>query len=372
MLTIETAGTAERSGTVPVPADEAHDLVVSVLVRRGADAGSADRVARHLLTAERDGHPSHGLMRLLEYAHDIDAGDLRPAVLPSVRRTAPGVSVVDGGQGLGVLALDTVADELVRSCAEHPVALVALRGAGHLGSLAPLGRAVAAEGLCCLGFANYSGGGQRVAPPGAAEGRLATNPVLAAFPGDGGAPVVVDMTTAASSEGEIRARLLAGQPVPPGWLHDDRGRPTDRAQGLYEDPPAAFIPPLGTAGTEHRGYALAVAVELLAGAVAGGGVARPGAPSTGNSGLFLAFSPEVAGTSRDGYLSAFRQLEEHLATTRTQPGRPAVRLPGRSAGGAAGADGGPLHVPARLWAELCELTDAPGGVRAADATEKRK
>ncbi|MEU5396104.1 Ldh family oxidoreductase [Streptomyces tibetensis] len=364
--------TTEQSRTVPVVAPEARDLVRRVLIPRGVDAGAADRVASHLLTAERDGHPSHGLMRLLEYAHGIDAGELRPAAVPYAHRTAPGVSVVDGGQGLGVLALDAVAEELVRICVGHPVALVALRNAGHLGALAPLGRAVAASGLCCLGFVNYSGGGQRVAPPGAAEGRLATNPILAAFPatGDDDAPVVVDMTTAATSEGEIRARLLAEEPVPAGWLHDDRGRPTDRAQDLYENPPAAFIPPLGNAGAEHRGYALAVAVELLAGAVAGGGVARAGASSTGNAGLFLAFAPDVAGTSRDGYLSAFRQLENHLTTTLTQPGRPSVRLPGRGAGR---ATGGPVEVPARLWVQLRQLADASAHERStAAAAEKRK
>ncbi|MFG2485835.1 Ldh family oxidoreductase [Streptomyces virginiae] len=361
--------TSEPPHTVPVPEGEARELARSVLTRRGVGVRAADRVASHLLAAERGGHPSHGLMRLLEYAHAIDSGELLPAAVPQVHRTGPGVSVVDGGAGLGVLALDAVAEELVRLCARHPVALVTLRGAGHLGALAPLGRAVAGSGLCCLGFVNYSGGGQRVAPPGAAQGRLATNPILAAFPGDDEGPVVVDMTTAATSEGEVRTRLLAGELVPAGWLHDDRGRPTTAAEGLYESPPVAFIPPLGNPGAEHRGYALAVAVEMLAGAVAGGGVAREGAPSTGNSGLFLAFPPDVADTTRDAYLTAFRELDHHLTTTRLQPGRPPVRLPGRGAGMTEVS--GPLSVPARLWAALRQLADAPQPERPA-AAEKRK
>ncbi|MFI0774002.1 Ldh family oxidoreductase [Streptomyces sp. NPDC021212] len=40
----------------------------------GADDDVADEVARHLVRAELSGHASHGVLRLPQYAQEVDRG----------------------------------------------------------------------------------------------------------------------------------------------------------------------------------------------------------------------------------------------------------------------------------------------------------
>ncbi|GIE86818.1 Ldh family oxidoreductase [Actinoplanes regularis] len=322
---MSTSGKAQDN--VLITSEEAQRLVIEYLRRHEVPAEVAARLGLQLVTAELAGRASHGIMRAFEYADAVAGGAVKAAAAPTITPVSAMASTIDGRRGFGILALDAAESELLRLTSEQPIAVVAVRNAGHMGMLAPFGQALAMHGLCCLGFVNYSGGGQKVAPPGGAEPRLATNPLLIAVPG-GPEPIVVDMTTAATTEGAIRMLRDAGCRVPAGLLHDENGAPVSEAQLLYGDPPRAFIAPLGYPDAPQRGFALAVAVELLAGAVAGGGVVGTSQLGTGNSGLFLAFRPDIVGVAPKEYEQHLRALAEHLAGTRMQRGYPPVRLPG--------------------------------------------
>jgi uncharacterized oxidoreductase len=105
-----------------------------------------------------------------------------------------------------------------------------------------------------------------VAPFGGADGRFGTNPMCVGVPLAGEPPFILDMATSAVAQGKLRVAHNKGEKVPFGRLIDDRGNPTD-------DPRWAVIQPFGAMLTfgEHKGYGLAVACELLGGALTGGG-----------------------------------------------------------------------------------------------------
>jgi hydroxycarboxylate dehydrogenase B len=113
--------------------------------------------------------------------------------------------------------------------------------------------------------------------------------------------------------------------VAPGLLIDDQGQPTD-------DPRYAVVPPLGAilAFGGHKGYGLAVACELLGGALSGGGTWHYDESKKQrvlNGMLAVLIDPARLGTE-GAFQSESRQFLDWLRKGRTAPGADKVRIAG--------------------------------------------
>lgn len=359
------AGAATRA-RVEVPLAEVRRVARACLIRRGAAPAVADRVVEPLLWAEAEGHPSHGLLRLPDYAARLERGSLDPEARPTVTALGAGVRRVEGERVFGALAADALRRALLDGLAEGPVAVAGLRDGAHLGRLAHIVEPIARAGFLCLGGANFRGRGRLSPPFGGAEGRLSTNPLAFAAPADG-APFVLDMTTTAVAEGKVRARVLADQPVPDGWLAGPDGAPVRDGRRLYADPPRALLAPLG-AGLGYKGTGLALMIEILAAVLTGSGfVARP-APRGGNAAVFIGLRPEVLGRAPADVLADTRRLLDAVAGCPPLPGH-TVRLPGaRSIAGRRRVPES-VSIPAGLWDALRASAGVADGPRDSDERE---
>jgi len=253
------------------------ELATRLLVAAGAGAEEARAVADHLVDANLAGHDSHGVGMLPQYVRAIQAGLLDPRAHAAVEDRGGALLAADGRKGFGqVVAREAVAAAMARA-RETGVAAVALRNAFHIGRVGAYGEQAAAEGLASVHFVNVVGHGPIVAPFGGSDARLSTNPVCVAIPGAGGAPpFVLDFATSRLAHGKIRVALDRGERVPAGVLLDARGRPTTDPAAMFTDPRGAILP-FGL----HKGYGLALACELLAGALGGGGTLATVAPEPG-------------------------------------------------------------------------------------------
>ncbi|MFH9351145.1 Ldh family oxidoreductase [Kitasatospora sp. NPDC017646] len=336
----------ERPEMIELPPSEVLDVGRRAFLRIGTPADIADRVVGDLVANEIVGVRSHGILRLTDYLQDAAAGLLDVAARPAV--TAPGgaVRVVDGQGGFGVLAADAVTANLYELLIGHPVCAVALTNAGHLGRLSAIGTAVARHGGAVLGFVNYLGAGQRVVPWQGEDGRLCTNPLLISVPAEPD-PFVLDMSTSTVSEGRIRQHWLDGTTVPGGWLVDAAGAEVTDPDRLYSDPPTAFMTPLG-GDHGYKGFALGVAVELLAGVISGAGYVRADTDRRGNGGLFIGISPALAGRAGDEVLREVGAVRSHLEAS-----SPAVHWPG--SGRTSGTD--TIRLSQRRWLTLLAHAD---------------
>jgi uncharacterized oxidoreductase len=146
--------------------------------------------------------------------------------------------------------------------------LVAARDSSHIGRLGEYVEHIAKEG--CIGFicCNAQGAGQVVAAWGGKKTRLSTNPLAWGIP-TSTEPMVLDMATSVASEGKIRVKWRRHEPLPNGWAIDAEGNTATDPAGFYGPPMGAIL----SAG--HKGYGLALVVDVLAGALTGGGCARP-------------------------------------------------------------------------------------------------
>jgi hydroxycarboxylate dehydrogenase B len=270
--------------------DRLRELAARLLAAAGASEADARVVADHLVDANLAGHDSHGVGMLPQYVRAIRSGVLDPRAHAAVEDRGGAVLAADGRKGFGqVVAREAIAAGMARA-RDTGVALVALRNAFHVGRVGAYGEQAAAAGLASVHFVNVVGHGPLVAPFGGSDARLSTNPVCVAVPGAGGAPpFVLDFATSALALGKVRVALNRAERVAPGVLVDAKGVPTT-------DPATMFVPPLGAILPfgQHKGYGLALACELLAGALAGGGTLPSVAPEPGritNNMLSFVFDP---------------------------------------------------------------------------------
>src|SRR5262249_25318275 len=145
------------------------------------------------------------------------------------------------------------------------------------------------------------------APHGGRRAVLGANPLALGFPTDGARPpVIVDFATTVVAGGKIHVARAAGTRLPEGAILDRDGHPSTDPEDFFN---GGVILPFGG----HKGYALALSVELLAAALLGSGTWAEeghGGPVFGPSGNFLlAINPAVFG-AREEYL---RAVEETLA-----------------------------------------------------------
>jgi LDH2 family malate/lactate/ureidoglycolate dehydrogenase len=306
-----------------------------------------------LVEGDLRGRPSHGVQRLPVIAERIRRGLIRPRARCEATWAAEAMLTVDGGFGFGPYVASR-AGEMVRERARGTgVAAAAIRNASHLGMLALYVEPLAADGAVALAFTTSEA---LVHPWGGRVALVGTNPVAVAVPTEDEA-FVIDMATGAISKGEVIARGLRGQGLPPGAAVDRAGRPT-------VDPAAAdagAISPFGGA----KGFALGLALELLVAALTGTALGEQVRgtldvidPVTKGD-LLLVFDPVATGIEPFG-----QRLAEYLQVVRLSPpaeGSRGVTLPGersREERRRRLADGIPL--PASLLRELGELRDGLG------------
>jgi uncharacterized oxidoreductase len=116
-----------------------------------------------------------------------------------------------------------------------------------------------------------------VAPFRGSDSRFSTNPVCIAMPGTATQPpLLLDMATSGVAMGKVLVARRAGKRLADGNLIDPQGRPTTDPEVMYREPRGSLLP-FGA----HKGYALAVLTELLAGAMSGGGTIQPENPRRG-------------------------------------------------------------------------------------------
>jgi len=309
--------------------------------------GEAELVAEVMVDAEERGYESQGLMRLPSYLRWAKAGEFRSPAAINVTRTKPSAIAVDGGNGWGAVVTARVMDMCIERARETGSCFAAVADVGHCGRLGYYVERAADQGMIGILALSGSLSAPVMAPWGGREARLSTNPIAFGFPYPGGAPVVVDISTTQAARGKIAIANTKGESIPEGWALDAEGNvTTDPKQAL---PPAGTMAPLGG----HKGFALAVAVELMSAAIAGE------YPREGD-GMFVAAFDIGAVTEPDLYARAVAALDSSVRSSAPREGYPAPALPGTgSAERKARAQSDGVEVAPEIWRQV---TDAVAGL----------
>ncbi|MDE2998621.1 MAG: Ldh family oxidoreductase [Gemmatimonadota bacterium] len=297
----------------------------SVMEGAGLSDAEAHRISRSLVLSNLMGHDSHGVIRLPQYVQALEDGIVKGGREVRIVREADASAVVDGQWGFGQTVCAQAMELALQKARDRSVAAVELFNSSHIGRLGEYVEQAAESGMVGVVMCNNHGGGRLLSPFGGIDARMSPNPVAVGVPTGGDFPIVVDMTTSVVAEGKIRVKRNRGETLPPDWAIDAEGETAERPEDFYGPPRGAILPFGGNAA--HKGYALAVVIDILSGALGGGGCSRAGAPSGGN-GVFLMAIDIQAFTPPERFRDEVDGFIGYLKSSRLMPGFDRIHLPG--------------------------------------------
>jgi uncharacterized oxidoreductase len=330
-----------------------------VLIACGSSAEEAEKVVANLVMANLSGHDSHGVGMLPRYVDAVLEGGLSPNASVHTVLDSGSLLTLNGQRGYGQVVGEQAMQLGITRAKAHGSCIMTLADSHHLGRIGHFAEMAVAQGLVSLHFVNVLSR-PVVAPFGGADGRYGTNPCCIGIPLKGrvgasersagppqassapsggsalhevksvGADFILDFATSRVAQGKMRVAHNEGRQVEPGTLIDEKGLPTT-------DPGVVVVPQSnGLFGAllafgEHKGYGMAVACELLGGALTGSGTwHKPTDPTVRaviNGMLTILIDPAKLGTQ-----AAFEQeakaFVDWLRAAPVAPGFDAVQIAG--------------------------------------------
>ena len=168
-----------------------------------------------------------------------------------------------------------------------------------------------------------------VAPFGGLDAVFTPNPMSAGIP-TSSQPVLMDVSTSATTNGMTNRLHKEGKQLPAAWVMDGHGRASTDPAVLFAEPKGTILP-LGGMDSGHKGYGLSLMVEALTGGLAGHGRADP--PEGWGATVFL----QIIDPRAFAGLPALHKQMDHI-TASCRASRPApqggqagtpVRTPGQ-------------------------------------------
>jgi LDH2 family malate/lactate/ureidoglycolate dehydrogenase len=349
---------------VRVDADAMRTLVAAIFRRLGMSEPDARQGAEVLVWADLRGVDSHGVSNMMPfYVQWLRDGFVNPAPRWRVIRETAATATLDSDRGLGLcVGPQAMALALDKAAACGVGSVVVTRGR-HFGA-AGYHAALALE-RDMIGIA-LTVGGLEVVPTFGAEPRVGLNPIAIAAPAGREAPFLFDASMSSVAGNKIRIARRLGALLPGGWIASEDGTPILREAPV---PDRFHMLPLGATREmgSHKGYGLALAVDILSGLLGGdaaGFLRRPGDVSH----HFLAYRID-AFTDPSEFRARMDELLRGLRETPPAPGHERVLyagLPEQEALEERGRRGIPYHPGVIDWfrktaAELgvqCRLVDA--------------
>lgn len=250
-------------------AEDLRGKVARILAAAGSEPVEALQVAANLVLANLSGHDSHGVGMVPRYVEAVAEGGLVPNAAMRVNLDTGAMLAIDGCGGYGqVVGVQAMALAIERTL-QHGSCILSLAHAHHLGRIGHFAEMATARGLVSMHFVNVLSR-PVVAPWGGGDGRFGTNPCCIGIPLPDRDPFILDFATSRVAQGKMRVAHNQGKRVEPGTLIDEHGAPTTDPGVVVVPQSNGLFGALMTFG-EHKGYGLAVACELLGGALTGGG-----------------------------------------------------------------------------------------------------
>ena len=320
-------------------------LATNALKRAGANDRMAEAAARHLVRAEEQGLPTHGMSRVPFYCGMLRRGRADGKAEPKLAAERAAACLIDNRDGLPYVSAQWAVEEAIQRARRNGIAFAGITNSAHVGvlgiHLAPVGEA----GMVGFAFTNSPAA---IPAWGGKKPLFGTDPVAAVFPRKAQDPIVIDLALTTVVRGKIMMAMKKGERIPEGWALDRDGKPTTDPKEAIEK---GSLFPIGGA----KGAMLALMFELICAALTGAAIGPEADSFFSDEGnkprigqAFIVIDPSaLAGTEK--------YLERVETVVRTMLSDAEVRLPGarRFAAQAAAKKG--LEVPDDLLAQIEKL-----------------
>ncbi len=255
----------------------AHDVleqqIANIVQAMGSSESEAKTVAHNLVLANLKGHDSHGVGMIPRYVEAFVEGSLKLNQGVKVNSDLGSLLVLDAQHGYGQVAGEEAMRMGIERAQRHGSCIISLANAHHLGRIGHFAEIAAQHGLVSIHMVNVLSS-PVVAVWGGADGRHGTNPFCVGVPLKNQTPFILDFATSRVAQGKMRVAHNQGKKIPEGFLLDPQGRPTQDPSVVVKpnaDGKMGALMPFG----EHKGSGLAIACELIGGALTGSGTWKP-------------------------------------------------------------------------------------------------
>ena len=266
-----------------VKPEQLADFCLNVFRKLDVAEPDARLTADILIAADLQGIASHGIAHLPRYAAGLSAGTIVARPLTRIVADTPTTATLDAGAGLGPPVAYRAMEQAVAKALATGMGFVAVRNSNHYGIAGYYARQALAHD--CIGM-SMTNGSPRVVPTFGRQATLGTNPIAMAAPAGAEPPFVLDMATSTVAQGKVEIADQLNRAIPLGWAIDRNGQATTEAHQTLADlknRAGAGLLPLGGAGElhgGHKGYGLAIMVEIFVGLLSGAAFATGTYPTS--------------------------------------------------------------------------------------------
>lgn len=239
--------------------DHLSNKIKALLEVYGLSSNHASIVTDIYMRASYRGVGHHDIHDLFGRIDHIRKGETNPTPTLKLVTNFGGLESWDGDNGLGELCTWHVTKRSMALAKEHGIGFATVCNSNHFLAAAPYSEIADEEGFLTLILSKSPGG---ISLPGADKNIIGNNP-FGYGAGHKQAPILFDICNAYSSYGKMNALAKEGKEVPSYWGNDLQGQPTTDPNKILE---SGLYMPIG----QHKGFGLALMVELFTAILAGG------------------------------------------------------------------------------------------------------
>jgi len=255
-----------------IPFQKLISFCTETLEELGVPNEDARITAEVLVEADLRGINSHGVARMSRYVTGIQQGMMHPKPNPKTVLETQSTATIDADAGLGQPISHRAMQLAIKKAREHSLGFVAVRNSNHFGIAGYYAMMALKEDMIGICTTNSE---VLVVPTFARNAVLGTNPIAIAVPTGKERPYVLDMSTATVTRGKLEVYARLEKTIPLSWATDENGIATDNPAQVLQNiikRSGGGLLPLGGAEEEtsgHKGYGLALAVEIFSAVLPG-------------------------------------------------------------------------------------------------------
>ncbi len=312
-----------EEGSVRVPHDAIHAQMVSLLEAAGTEPEPARVTADALTLASLRGVDTHGVHNISRYTESVLDGTYKTPQNIEILSESDTTALLTCDDSLGFPAAHKGMEIAIDKAAKHGLGMSTIRDGHHIGMVGYYAMLALEHNMIGIAMTNA---GPAARPALGRRAMLGTNPIAFAAPAGEENDFVFDAAMSTVASGKIGLARRLGVPIPEGWAVGAEGEPlayppADRGEHWAQNP-------LGNTREQgsHKGYGLAVMVDILCGVLSGGGYSSS-IPSGDNMSWTMAID-----------IASFRPVDEFkemmdamirdLHATPTEPGAESVLVAG--------------------------------------------
>lgn len=248
------------SNEVIVRHDVLEKFIAELFEKAGMRVEAASVTSKCLVKTNLWGVDSHGVLRVPVYIKRVRKGAINAE--PEIKAVIDGdgpIALLDGDGGMGFVLGMAGMEKAKEQAKKYGIGLTLVRNSNHFGAAALYTRMAAEDGLIGIATTNVI---PNIGMKGNKKPSVGNNPIAMAAPTTGEFPFVLDISLSSVAGGKLLLAAKKGEKIPTDWAVTKDGEETDDPQKGFD----GFLLPTGL----HKGYGLALFVDLITGLLSGG------------------------------------------------------------------------------------------------------